>query len=647
LENASDTSNNSNSVDLPSLKTKIAHHFVTVFSLDLRAVALFRICLGLLIIANLAILAFDLQDFYTNKGIMPLPLWSLATDSWHWSVHAASGMTVFQVLLFSLSAIVAALLTIGYRTKLMSVLTWVLLVSLVNRNHFILQAGDQLLVALSFWAMFLPLHARYSIDAVLHHEYENNPNLASPLARSTAVNTLRSQHQYFSIATVAVTLQVLYLYFFTAILKTDVTWRETMQAAYYALSLEHYVTPFGEWIRQFTGLLKVATGYVISVEFIAPILALSFIWHTTLRLLALALLLSLHIAFLFMLHIGLFPLIDFAALTLLLPAALFNFFEIQIAQRLSRQRKQAIKIYYDQDCGFCLKMTLLFRALFLPREVQIAPAQTVAGIGEILERENSWVVTDHNGNVFLHWHAVVFVMSQAWWARPIAWLMKFPPLMQIGNKLYQRIGNNRTNLGAFTAHLLPYTRLTIKPKWTTQLLAAFFLVAITVTNLATVKPWGIDRPEPLSIAIKSARLDQRWGMFAPKPLVYTAYPVVLGTLRNGNQIDLFNEDIENENTSGQNKDNQRPAHNGYAAFPGYRWRKVFERIDGGTPRIRRAYADYLCRKWNNRSREQQQELATIDILSLRKRTNTQSQPKEVSEYSLWQHWCFPEFAPKK
>ncbi len=53
--------------------------------------------------------------------------------------------------------IVGALLAVGYRTRLMTVLNYVLITSLQARNIIILHGGDVLMKMICFWAMFLPL----------------------------------------------------------------------------------------------------------------------------------------------------------------------------------------------------------------------------------------------------------------------------------------------------------------------------------------------------------------------------------------------------------------------------------------------------------------------------------------------------------
>ena len=165
-----------------------------------------------------------------------------------------------------------------------------------------------------------------------------------------------------------------------------------------------------------------------------------------------------------------------------------------------------------------------------------------------------------------------------------------------------------------------------------------------MTNLASVKAVVFNTPEHVSVPIKATRLDQRWGMFAPKPLGYSLYPLVEGTLRDGSTVELFgNENFD----AGAGPANRIPPFGGYGAYPGYRWRKVFERVNSGSNRLRGAYGSYLCRQWNHAGRPRPKQLATVNIRSIRIATAVAGEHTAPTEHSLWQHWCFPEFAPKK
>ena len=119
--------------------------------------------LGTLILLDLVLRSRDLATFYTDSGVMARQFWIDVTHRWLWSIHAASGQSWWQIILFVLAGCFAFGLIIGYRSRLMAVLTFVLLASLQNRNALLMQGGDLLLVVMCFWSVFLPLGARYSI----------------------------------------------------------------------------------------------------------------------------------------------------------------------------------------------------------------------------------------------------------------------------------------------------------------------------------------------------------------------------------------------------------------------------------------------------------------------------------------------------
>jgi len=595
------------------------------FSIDLRSIALFRMCLGSIVIIDLILRSFDMRAFYTDAGVLTRPDWLQNTHYMQWSLHSASGDMWLQVLLFLIAGLAAFCLALGYRTKLASIIVWILTASLLNRNDQILQGGDQLLAVLTFWAMFLPLNARYSIDSALDKRYKSDPN-------SPAIH----ENRYFSIITVAVLLQVLYLYFFTALLKTGAPWRTDFNAAFYAVSLEHFATPIGAFVRQFPWVLSFGTVYVLAVEFIAPFLVLSPWWHQRLRIIGLLLLASLHVGFLLMLHIGLFPFIDFTALSLLIPGSVWGF----LAARKRRQQRSKIHLHYDEDCGFCLKTCLLLREFLLPGRCRITKAQADPDIHAIMLREHSWVVEDINGNRHTRWRALQFLFSQSPIFKPIGWLMKFPGLMAPGDRIYGWVGDNRQRLGNVTEKWLAWTRSPSLPRWPMQGLAAFFLVVVLWVNISADPQFNAKLPSWVDSSHRLARLNQRWDMFSPFPLTYSMYPIMVGNLRNGETVDLLDNDF--------GKPDFNPPGYIYPVFNGYRWRKYLERLETSqTPEIPGGYGRYWCRKWNTPEQSQARQLATIDMNFIRLDTNLEGKPKERSQRRAWQHWCYPEFAPKK
>ena len=599
----------------------------TVFSIDLRSLALMRIMLALLILVDLVLRSRFMTLFYTDAGILPRAKWVVVNNKWYLSLHAASGDLWWQIVLFIAAGVFALGLLIGYRTKLMSILSWVLLASLLNRNEMVLQGGDILLVVMSFWAVFLPLGAKWSVDAALQPEYKRNPNQLRYQPDSAQL--------YFSVATVAVIIQVLCLYVFTAILKTGAPWRFPFEAAQYTLEIQHFATPIGNWFKQLTPLLPFGAAFVIITEFIGPVLVLlPFKWPVT-RIIGLLMLASLHVAFLLLIHIGLFPIIDFMSLTVLIPSAIW----IYLANRRQKSKASSIVMYYDEDCGFCLKMCLILRELLLPDTVKILRAQNYNDIYAIMERENSWVISDGAGKTYIHWSAMAFLFTQSWLLKPIGWLMKFPPFMWVGNRIYHWIADNRGTMGNITASALPYRSLNLKPTLVGQLIAGYFLVVVLIFNVSTLPGMKKIRHNIIDYSARLVRIDQKWSMFAPKPLTLSMYPQIHGTLRNGESVNLYK-------LTGDDPDWVAPDYM-YPLYDNYRTRKYFDRLRAyKNNAVRSAFGHYQCKTWNSKVTDRSQQLGILTLHYVTLDTNLENKPKVRKRKLAWKHWCYPEFKPK-
>ncbi len=629
----------------------------TVFGIDPRSLALFRVMLGGLILLDLALRSRNLSTYYTDLGVLPRDAWGELAHRWHISLHAASGEWWWQALLFTIAAIAAIALMVGYRTRLANFVSLVLLGSLMNRNGLLLQGGDLLLVVMCFWGLFLPLGMRFSFDAALQPALRDEPN-APRLAT-------RPYTPYLSVATVAVTFQVLYLYFFTALLKTGGAWRDSFDAAFYALSLQHFATPIGQFLLGAPWLLKGATVYVLFAEFVGPALILiAVLWwkkdsfarvFATSRLIGLALLASLHVAFILMLHIGLFPLIDFMSLSLLVPGFVWAYLQGERGSHVWQDAPATrvdgvpladpaptVTLHYDIDCGFCLKMCLILREFLLPAHARVVPAQDDPVIGEILERENSWVVTDPAGTPHVHWDAMrlLFKQNLAW--RPVYWLLSVPPLPWLGHRLYRTIAENRQGVSRFTARWLPWQELRTTPTLIGSALALYAFYIVTAYNVYGLPGLRGNMPAHVERPARYARIDQRWDMFAPYPLTTSSYPIVTGLLRNGERVELF------ETTSSDA--NWEPPERFFPLFGDYRTRKYMGRVDSHKNNaVRRGYGSWICRKYNKLDSEptRDEQLGVVEIWFVKLRTNTAGTPKEETRRMAWRHWCFPEFRNRK
>ena len=137
-----------------------------LFGIDLRSLALFRIAIALLLLIDLASRLRLLSANYTDAGAHPrsTALLAYAMDGLP-SLYMLGGSTRFALALFLVAGVAAVLLGIGWRTRIATVVSWLLLDSLHSRHLLLLDGGDYLLRCLLFWSIFLPLGARGSFDA--------------------------------------------------------------------------------------------------------------------------------------------------------------------------------------------------------------------------------------------------------------------------------------------------------------------------------------------------------------------------------------------------------------------------------------------------------------------------------------------------
>jgi hypothetical protein len=291
------------------------------FSCDLRSLAALRMALSLLILTDIVLRLQDFSIFYTDDGPWPLAA-ALKNAGPAWSLYFLSQLSMLPAILFGCTAIAAIALGMGWKTRFSNIACWVLVLSLHNRNGILLNGGDWILRLMLFWSMFLPLGARWSLDA-----------------RKTESTHL------FSIGTIAIFTQVALIYVFNALYKTGPCWRETGTAIEETLRLETYATPLGSMLLGMPGMLRIATHGIWFVELVMPFLAFLPWRNSFFRLLVCFTFFAFHLGLFLTLKLGLFPLICMAAWLPFLPARFWDFFA----------RKPAIHI----SCGSRLPSNML------------------------------------------------------------------------------------------------------------------------------------------------------------------------------------------------------------------------------------------------------------------------------------------------
>ncbi len=272
-----------------------------LFGIDVRSLVLLRIGLGLMLLLDLATRLPMFEASYTDAGAVPRAVITGSAAQVAMPLHMLSGETSVQVALFAAAAIAALLMMLGLWTRFATVVSWVLLTSLHVRNPFVMNFGDDVFRLALFWCMFLPLGAAFSLDA------RRRPDRERP-------------GRVYSIASAALLIQIAFVYFFTAILKSGSDWHVTGDATYYALNLDWGARSLAVFLREHSDFLKVITFATLILEYFGPVALFSPVRTGPVRTAVVGLLVLFHSGIGFSLTMGVFPWIDCVVVLVFLPA---------------------------------------------------------------------------------------------------------------------------------------------------------------------------------------------------------------------------------------------------------------------------------------------------------------------------------------
>jgi hypothetical protein len=289
----------------------------SMFGLDLRSLALLRMALAGLILWDLALAAGNLRAFYTDEGVVPRSL----VSGYHYPpfrLHLLSGAAWFEGLLFAAEAACAVALLLGWRTRIAAVLCFVLLVSRQTRNELVLFGPDLVLRIILFWAVFLPLGARWSLDA----------------ARKKLPHPAPAGGRWLGVAGLCYLVQFSLVYVINGLMKTGPAWHADHTAVARALTLEIYSRPPGVWLNQFDGVTTALTHVTLWLEVWGCLLLVLPVLNGWGRLLGCVLLGALQVGFNVTMDLGLFGPVMIGTMLGLLPAEFWDRCVAPFARRL-------------------------------------------------------------------------------------------------------------------------------------------------------------------------------------------------------------------------------------------------------------------------------------------------------------------------
>ncbi len=272
-----------------------------MITIDSRTLALFRVLLGLLIIGDLLARSSTFTYFYTEEGVVPQALAQASRPEGSFSLFFFTTSTPVIAAMFLLHGLIAIQMIVGYRTRIATVISFLFVISLDNHNPLITSHADSLFRLLFFWAMFLPLGERWSVDAI---QRERPPRPAIT-----------------SLATAAILFQMLYMYVVNGSIKTQSeAWRDGT-ATPRVFGLDDMTYFLANVLREYPSLLQLGGYAWFGMLLASPLLMILPGWP---RAVLAGLYAMVHFSFAVTVRIGGFGWVAMAGVFLFLPPAFWD-----------------------------------------------------------------------------------------------------------------------------------------------------------------------------------------------------------------------------------------------------------------------------------------------------------------------------------
>jgi hypothetical protein len=216
-----------------------------------RPLGAFRIVFGLIVLGYLALMTVEFDYWYTGAGLLqgtearqaagPLRFSPLQYASDPWIAH----------LVLAATAAAAVGFTLGWRTRVMSVLLYLGMLSLYHRNVLSNGGPDALPFLLCFYLMLCPCGAAYSLDA--RRAARKRGTSAEPLIIPWGLRLLQ--------------MQFCLIYFQSCVIKCQGSLWLDGTTVHYLLFNREFGQSNLEWLAQYPILINLMTHGALLVEF--------------------------------------------------------------------------------------------------------------------------------------------------------------------------------------------------------------------------------------------------------------------------------------------------------------------------------------------------------------------------------------------
>ncbi len=373
-------------------------------------VALFRVMSGLLIIADLALLHGDWLTWFGANGFLRI-------DTMR-KVSPGIRLNVFLILpqgdqwiqaFFWVFLVLALFLTVGFLSRFSSIAVFLCLLSLNQRNLFILNGGDTLLRVTGFFLMFAPAGAAISVDR-LWRIWRGKEGV-EVLPRSPWAQRM-------------IQIQMALVYFSTFCWKMRGTKWIDGTALYYTTRLVEYQR-FPMPSLESGLFLRLATWSAVLIEFALGIL----VWFRKLRYGVLLLGVCLHLSLEYSMNVPLFQWIAMATYVTFIDAADLGRAWGWLRRSMAGWLGKPVDVIYDGADGRAVRLANLLRAVDVFARLNVMELHS-ANVGNEcralsgLQERRALLIGVH-GLVyegFKGFLAISRVVPLLWWIAPLSFL---------------------------------------------------------------------------------------------------------------------------------------------------------------------------------------------------------------------------------
>jgi len=531
-------------------------------TVDPRSLGVFRILFGLVLVHDVARRWPDLVDHYSNAGWLTNHFALFRPMSDHlFSLYLAFS-TPSEVQVFAaFHLLVNLLLLIGWQTRLMQVLAFILIVSLNSRNIMLENGGFVVVHLIALWTIFLPLGQRFSVDALLRSLKERREGTLAGLNDSSESDSRTSP--VVSFAVTVIILQFACIYYFNVVHKTGTAWRDG-SAVYYFFQQDRMVTLFGAWARQHVGLefIRLITWSTLVIESLIAICLVSPVYTKRARMVGWALVLCLHAGIDVVVQLGPFSYAMFVIHAIFIPPAFWDFW-----QRRAREKHGVRVLWLDSRSALEFQGARLVKRLLPSGSVHFAEssqlqladvAAPAPGLRVSLGSNSDGVAEPLRAS-----KALRALVAPSWPLRLCSSWLRLPAGQRLADRALETLYARRERWAAYwnlgrglgaDPPDAPPSRRALATRTLGRVLGnavlLFFVAAcasqMLIENRAipeTLKPKN--RPEWMTALVVYPRLFQGWSMFAPDPPRDDGKIVVEGRTKDGRHFDPLSQGVPN------------------------------------------------------------------------------------------------------